>query len=63
MTLVRGTAEAQGPMERRLRQDPVLRTPTGDFPLLPYTHVRDAAPPATRTTATVVQLSDALEQA
>eukprot|EP00969_Alexandrium_andersonii_P327897 14490254-Alexandrium_andersonii.AAC.1 len=50
-------------MERRIRRDPILRTPVGDFPLLPYTHVRDSSPPASRTSAMVLQLADALEQA
>eukprot|EP00969_Alexandrium_andersonii_P167172 7389341-Alexandrium_andersonii.AAC.1 len=50
-------------MERRLRQDPVLRTPQGKFPLLPYTRIRDPAPPLTGTSAKVGQLADAMEQA
>eukprot|EP00969_Alexandrium_andersonii_P107347 4735271-Alexandrium_andersonii.AAC.1 len=63
MTLVRGAAEAQGPMERRLHQDPVLRTPQGEFPLPPYTRVRDPAPPLTGASTMVGQLADAMGQA
>eukprot|EP00969_Alexandrium_andersonii_P265829 11748029-Alexandrium_andersonii.AAC.1 len=62
MILLRGTADAQATMERRLRGDPVLRTTQCDYPLIPFTHVREVSPPVTRTSPMILQLADALEQ-
>eukprot|EP00969_Alexandrium_andersonii_P132101 5841742-Alexandrium_andersonii.AAC.1 len=50
-------------MERRIRDDPVLRTTQGEFPLIPFTHTREVSPPATRTSPMVLQLAEALDRA
>eukprot|EP00969_Alexandrium_andersonii_P242389 10705327-Alexandrium_andersonii.AAC.1 len=63
MFLLRGTSESQGPMERRLRDDPVLRTTHGAYPLIPFTHTREVSRPATRTSAMVLQHAGALDRA
>eukprot|EP00969_Alexandrium_andersonii_P139068 6150183-Alexandrium_andersonii.AAC.1 len=43
MVLLQGPPETRGPMERRLRRDPLIHTACGEFRLLEVSCVRPAA--------------------
>eukprot|EP00969_Alexandrium_andersonii_P051078 2243607-Alexandrium_andersonii.AAC.1 len=49
-------------MERRLRGDPVFRTAQVEYPPILFTHTHEASLPATRASAMVLQLAEALER-
>eukprot|EP00969_Alexandrium_andersonii_P297462 13146722-Alexandrium_andersonii.AAC.1 len=42
MVLLQGPPEARSPMERRILRNPAVRTPSGEFKLIPYTSVQPA---------------------